>query len=288
MDNGNGASGSLGDILFSPAAIIALFAAAFSAACAAALSSGPLRAPMFELVGMVGGAYFVLAAVWQLRWGGPFRAVLSIMVLLFVLAFWWNKHSSALKAFYTEPHKSAFAQKTQREPLPEPKPNPQSGPGPSRRSASDGTGAGAEARGPSTASVKSPPGPPVKRDVYRKGVTVNVRARGVDSLLAEDVRSIVTDRVGAVQALRGRYVKVEVSDLYMSDQQGPVGRDFGSTKAYAVVRLVAYATDSGETLHSVRSEGASPVYFQGQAKPVDTMKKEALSDALESAFKQIP
>ncbi len=288
MDKNREASGGFGEHLFSSAVLGALVGGAFNAVFVVGMSPGPLKVPMSEFGWMVGGAYFVLAALWHRRRVMSFRRVLSTVMLLLVLAFWWNRNSETLKAFYAEPHKSVLSQKTQPELQPEPKPKPQSGTDAQRRSASNDTGAGAGPRDQSVASAKPSPVPPIQRDVYRKGVTVNVSARGVDSLLAANVRGIVTDRVGAVQALQDAYVKVEVDDLYMSDQEGPMGRGFGSTKAYAVVRLAAYATDSGKRLHSVQGDGASPVYFQGQAKPVDTMKKEALSDALESAFRQIP
>ncbi|HEU6437657.1 MAG TPA: hypothetical protein VE028_09415 [Nitratidesulfovibrio sp.] len=287
MDNSDGVRGSFGNDLFSQAMLFTLVGSVTSAVFAAALSFGPLSAQMFELICMVGGAYAVSAIAWHYRLLGAFRSVLPYLPLL-ALVFWGGRNIDGIQKHYSESRKSPFEQDLKREPQRDSKSSLQSKLDEQRHLDPNGTDTGVGTRDSSTVPVRpKPPDRAVKRDVYRKGVTVNVRARGVDSLLAESVRSIVTDRVGAVQALRDRYVKVEVDDLYMSDQEGPTGKGFGSTKAYAVVRLAAYATDSGTCLYSVQGDGDSPIYFQGQAKPVDTMKKEALSDALESAFRQI-
>lgn len=287
MDNNKEASGGFGGGLFSQAMMVAIVGAVASAVCAVAFSFGPLSAQMFELICMVGGAYAVSAIAWHYRLLGAFRSVLPYLPLL-ALVFWGGRNIDGIKKHYNESQKSPTRQDSQRESQRDSEFSPQSKLDAQRHLDPSGTGTRAGTRDPSPASVKPPqPDRVAKRDVYSRGVTVNVHASGVGSQLAANVRSLVTDKVEAMQALQDAYVRVEVDDLYVSDQEGPVGKGFGSTKAHAVVRLAAYATNSGKRLHFVQADGASSVYFQGQAKPVDTMKKEALSDALESAFKQI-
>lgn len=115
---------------------------------------------------------------------------------------------------------------------------------------------------------------------------VIVSDRTVDAWLRQDIERVVKREVGAQQRLHDAFVEVDIESLFSRNERAPGRGDLSSTGAHAKVSIVAYAPNTNRILHKVSATGRS-VAFQGQESPMDQMKKEALSDALESAFRQI-
>ncbi len=276
VDNTNGVQGGFGDHLFSPVTMVMLLVALVGVAGTAAFSFVPLRVPMLQLLCMVGGAYIVLAVVWHHRWGVPFRPVLPY-VLLGIFLLWGLGNLDAVKALYSNG-----------EPTPTPIPTPPSAPAPTpfRTTTSIPTPTPTPTPAPTPTSKRVSAPKPVSPARPGGGVDVIVSDRKMDAALRQDVERIVKREVGTQHYLHDVFVEVDVESLFSRDERAPGKGDLSSTGAHAKVSIVAYAPNSNRILHKVNAIGRS-VAFQGQESPMDQMKKEALSDALESAFKQI-
>lgn len=276
MDNNKGAPSGFGEALFSPGTMIMLLVAFAGVVGAAAVSSGPLRIPMLKLLGIVGCTYLVLGAVWHCRWGAMLRPALPF-VLLGVFLLWGHGNFKELEAFYSDGKDVTLPSTRTQTPTPiqslaqtpVPAPTPASKP----------------TFKPTPVPIPTPK--PVTPARPLGGVEVIVSDQDVDARLRQDIERVVKREVGAQQRLQDVFVEVDVESLRGGRSERAPGKgDLSSTGAHAKVSIIAYAANSNRVLHKVKGTGRS-VAFQGQELPMDQMKREALSDALESAFKQI-
>lgn len=231
---------------------------------------------MFELVGMVGGAYFVLAVVWRSGWGLGIRPALPFLLLgVFLLWVCINFKHINVQSQDVVQESGAGSPST---PVPPPTPMPTPTPEPTPTSVPTFK--------PTPVPIPRPT--PVTPPRPLGGVDVIVSEQDVGPRLREDIERVVKREVGSQQRLQDMFVEVDVESLQGGrNERAPGKGDLSSTGAHARVCIVAYAANSNRILHKVRGTGRS-VAFQGQESPMDQMKREALSDALESAFKQIP
>ncbi len=110
----------------------------------------------------------------------------------------------------------------------------------------------------------------------------------MDAEFRQWVERVVVQKVGVLHdRLRDMFVEVDVESLSGRNERAPGSGNLSSTGVHAKVSVVAYAANSDLILHVAGGTGRS-VAFEGQERLMDQMKREALLDALESAFRQIP